>query len=142
LANLKSQIKRNRQNDRRRLRNRDYRGSARSAVSQARVSIDTNAPNSKEALMHAIRILDKAAERGAIHRNNASRRKSRLMKRLAAANAQPIPVVMEPQSTAVEMTEGEIETAAASKKKGAAKKGAPVKKQAAKKPAAKKAVKK
>lgn len=91
--------------------------------------------------MHAIRILDKAAERGAIHRNNASRRKSRLMKLLAAVNAQPIAAVLEPQSTAVEMTEGEIETPA-SKKKGAAKKSAPVKKQATKKPAAKKAVKK
>jgi small subunit ribosomal protein S20 len=142
LANLKSQIKRNRQTNRRRLRNRDYRGSARSAVNQARVSIDTNAPDSKEALIHAIRVLDKAAERGAIHRNNASRRKSRLMRHLAAANAQPVQAVMEPQSNKVEVSEGEIGTEIGAKKKGAAKKASPAKKQAVKKPAAKKTTKK
>jgi small subunit ribosomal protein S20 len=84
LANIKSQIKRNRQNENRRLRNRNVRGSARSAVNQARAAFEENAPETKEAVLKAISALDKAAEKGVIHRNNAARRKGRLMKRLAS----------------------------------------------------------
>jgi small subunit ribosomal protein S20 len=85
LANIKSQIKRNKQNEKRRLRNRVFRGSARTAVRDARVAIEGGeAPASKEAVQAAISRLDKAAEKGAIHKNNAARRKSRLMKALAA----------------------------------------------------------
>jgi small subunit ribosomal protein S20 len=87
LANIKSQIKRNRQNEKRRLRNRFFRGAARTAVSQARASMETGAPETKEAVLKAISALDKAAERGVIHPNNAARRKGRLMKRLAALGA-------------------------------------------------------
>jgi small subunit ribosomal protein S20 len=83
LANIKSQIKRNRQNDKRRLRNRTFRGSARVAVREARTAIDTGKPD-KDAVLLAISRLDKAAEQGVIHKNNAARRKSRLMKALAA----------------------------------------------------------
>jgi small subunit ribosomal protein S20 len=85
LANIKSQIKRNRQNEKRRLRNRVYRGSARVAVRHARSAMES-APveESRTAVMEAISALDRAAEKGVIHKNNASRRKSRLMKRLAA----------------------------------------------------------
>jgi small subunit ribosomal protein S20 len=84
LANIKSQIKRNKQNERRRLRNRVFRGSARTAVGNARAAIEGGeAPASKEAVLAAISRLDKAAEKGAIHKNNAARRKSRLMKALA-----------------------------------------------------------
>ena len=84
MANIKSQIKRNRQNENRRLRNRNLRGSARSAVNQARAAFEENAPETKEAVLKAISALDKAAEKGVIHRNNAARRKGRLMKRLAS----------------------------------------------------------
>jgi small subunit ribosomal protein S20 len=83
LANIKSQIKRNRQNDKRRLRNRTFRGSARVAVREARTAIDTGKPD-QSAVLEAISRLDKAAEMGVIHKNNAARRKSRLMKALAA----------------------------------------------------------
>ena len=83
MANIKSQIKRNRQNDKRRLRNRTFRGSARVAVRDARTAIDTGKPD-KAAVLEAISRLDKAAEKGVIHKNNAARRKSRLMKALAA----------------------------------------------------------
>jgi small subunit ribosomal protein S20 len=89
LANIKSQIKRNRQNENRRLRNRNMRGSARSAVNQARAAFEENAPETKEAVLKAISALDKAAEKGVIHRNNAARRKGRLMKRLAAFGNTP-----------------------------------------------------
>ncbi|HEX5836850.1 MAG TPA: 30S ribosomal protein S20 [Anaerolineales bacterium] len=84
MANIKSQIKRNRQNEKRRLNNRNVRGAARTAVNQARISFDEGAPETKEAVLKAISAIDKAAEKGVIHKNNAARRKSRLMKRLAA----------------------------------------------------------
>jgi small subunit ribosomal protein S20 len=83
LANIKSQIKRNRQNEKKRLRNRTFRGSARAAVREARATIDAGKPD-KAAVIEAISRLDKAAEKGVIHKNNAARRKSRLMKALAA----------------------------------------------------------
>jgi small subunit ribosomal protein S20 len=86
LANIKSQIKRNRQNEKRRLRNRTFRGAARAAVRDARGSIETGTPD-KAAVTLAISRLDKAASMGVIHKNNAARRKSRLMKALAAAEA-------------------------------------------------------
>jgi len=89
LANIKSQIKRNRQNEKKRLRNRTVRGSARTAVSQARAALEAGTPETKEAVLKAISMLDKAAERGVIHANNAARRKGRLMKHLAAFNAKP-----------------------------------------------------
>jgi small subunit ribosomal protein S20 len=84
LANIKSQIKRNRQNEKRRINNRNVRGAARTAVNQARAAFDEGAPETKEAVLKAISAIDKAAEKGVIHRNNAARRKGRLMKRLAS----------------------------------------------------------
>jgi small subunit ribosomal protein S20 len=90
VANIKSQIKRNKQNDKRRLRNRVYRGTARIAVKNARTAIDSGVPESKAAIVSAISALDKAAEQGVIHRNNAARRKSRLEK--AFAKMEPVKV--------------------------------------------------
>ncbi len=84
MANIKSQIKRNRQNEKRRLNNRNVRGSARTAVNQARAAFAEGAEETKEAVLSAISALDKAAEKGVIHKNNAARRKSRLMKKLAS----------------------------------------------------------
>ena len=84
MANIKSQIKRNRQNEKRRVHNRVFRGKARTLVSKARTLVETgDQTNSVEAVRQAVSALDKAAEKGVIHRNNAARRKSRLMKRLA-----------------------------------------------------------
>lgn len=101
MANIKSQIKRNRQNDKRRLRNRVYRGTARIAVKSARTDIQAGVPESKAALTNAISELDKAVERGVLHKNNAARRKSRLMKALARmepAKVEAEAVVVEPVS--------------------------------------------
>jgi small subunit ribosomal protein S20 len=89
LANIKSQIKRNRQNEKRRLRNRIYVGRARTFVRRARTEIEGGSlEDARAATVAAISALDKAAEKGIIHKNNASRRKSRLMKRLAALEKQ------------------------------------------------------
>ena len=84
MANIKSQIKRNLQNEKRRLRNRNIRGAARTAVNQARAAFEANEPETKAAILKAISALDKAAEKGIIHKNNAARRKGRLMKKLAS----------------------------------------------------------
>lgn len=84
MANIKSQIKRNLQNEKRRLRNRRIRGAARTAVNQARVALQASNPETKEKVLKAIKALDKAAEKGVIHKNNAARRKGRLMKKLAS----------------------------------------------------------
>jgi len=83
LANIKSQIKRNRQNEKRRLRNRVVSGRARTFVRKARFEIEEgNLEEARSATMVAISQLDIAASKGVIHKNNAARRKSRLMKRL------------------------------------------------------------
>ena len=114
MANIKSQIKRNKQNDKRRLRNRVYRGTARIAVKNARTAIDSGTPESKAALVSAISALDKAAEQGVIHRNNAARRKSRLEKAFAK---------MEPAKVEAAMVEpvAEIETKKPAARRRAAK---------------------
>jgi small subunit ribosomal protein S20 len=83
LANIKSQIKRNKQNEKRRINNRNLRGASRSAVSAARASFEKSAPETKDLVLKAISELDKAAEKGVIHKNAAARRKGRLMKKLA-----------------------------------------------------------
>jgi small subunit ribosomal protein S20 len=88
LANHKSAIKRIRTSERRRVRNRVFISRARTEVKKARVEIENNdLPASREAVLMALRTLDKAATKGIIHKNNAARRKSRLMKRLAALEA-------------------------------------------------------
>ena len=85
MANIKSAIKRNKQNEKRRVLNRVYHGRARTFVSKARNLIEKE--ESKEVVLasvaEAVKALDEAAQKGVIHKNNAARRKSRLMKRLA-----------------------------------------------------------
>jgi small subunit ribosomal protein S20 len=89
LANIKSAIKRNKQAEKRRLRNRIFAGRARTFVKKARVAIgDGGVEDARQATLQAIKALDKAAEKGIIHKNNAARRKSRLMKHLATLEKQ------------------------------------------------------
>jgi len=89
LANTASAIKRIRQNERRRLRNRVHRNKARTFVKKARVALESGEPNAaRVATLEAIKSLDKAASKGIIHKNNAGRRKGRLMKHLAAIEKQ------------------------------------------------------
>ena len=85
MANIKSAIKRNKQNEKRRLRNRVYRGSARTFVARARVALARqDLETAESATMAAVSALDKAAQKGVIHKNNPALRNSMLMKRLAA----------------------------------------------------------
>jgi small subunit ribosomal protein S20 len=84
LANIKSQIKRNKQNEKRRVRNRVTRGRTRTFVTKARTAIQGgDVEAARAATLEAISELDRAAGKGVIHKNNAARRKSRLMKHLA-----------------------------------------------------------
>ena len=98
MANIKSQIKRNRQNDKRRLRNRVYRGAARTAVKNTRAAMLTGDPEtSRTALLAAISQLDRAAQKGVLHKNNVARRKSRLMRQFARMGPAPVEAVAEPK---------------------------------------------
>lgn len=88
LAHHKSALKRIRSNERKRLRNRVFRSRARTEIKKARVLIESgDIENARQAVVQAIRTLDKAAVKGILHRNNVARRKSRLMKRLARLEA-------------------------------------------------------
>ncbi|MCX7683594.1 MAG: 30S ribosomal protein S20 [Anaerolineae bacterium] len=83
MANTKSALKRLRSAERRRLRNRMHKGRARTAVKKARLLIEAGKlEEAREAVRAAVSALDRAAEKGVIHKNNAARRKSRLMQRL------------------------------------------------------------
>jgi small subunit ribosomal protein S20 len=86
VANIKSQIKRNKQNEKRRLRNKAVRSELRTRVKSAVTLATTGAEESADALRLAIKRIDKAAAAGVIHKNQAARRKSRLMKRVSAAS--------------------------------------------------------
>jgi small subunit ribosomal protein S20 len=85
VANIASQIKRNRQNEKRRLRNRAVRSELRSRIKGAHTDAEAGADTSAESLRLAMKRIDKAAQKGVIHKNEAARRKSRLAKRVAAA---------------------------------------------------------
>jgi len=75
--------KRMRQEQKRRLHNRSVKSLVKTQITKARqaVALDENA---EEAVRAAVSELDRAAKKGVIHRNNAARRKSRLMKQLNA----------------------------------------------------------
>ncbi len=85
MANIKSALKRIRQNEKRRLHNRAYRSRTRTLIKNARTAIESgNVDEAREATRVAVRDLDKLATRGVVHKRNAARRKGRLMKQLAA----------------------------------------------------------
>jgi small subunit ribosomal protein S20 len=90
VANIKSQIKRNRQNERRRERNKAVRTELKTAAKKARTAVSEDGGEAAtELLRSASRAIDKAASRGIVHKRAAARRKSRLAK--AAGNAAPSP---------------------------------------------------
>jgi small subunit ribosomal protein S20 len=90
VANIRSQIKRNRQNERRRLRNKSVRSELRTRTKRALQAATDQSPDAAELLRLAVKRIDKAAARGIIHKNQAANRKARLMRRVArlAADAE------------------------------------------------------
>lgn len=89
MANHKSALKRIRSSERKRVRNRIYISRTRTEVKKARVAIQKgDGEAAAEQTRAAISQLDKAAVKGIIHKRNAARRKSRLMRQLNALQAQ------------------------------------------------------
>lgn len=87
MPNIASAKKRMRQEEKRRARNKSVKSTVRTYVTSARNAIAANPadPTTEEAIRAAISELDSAVSKGVLHRNNAARRKSRLMARLHAA---------------------------------------------------------
>ena len=81
MANTKSAMKRIRQSEKRRVRNRTIRSQVRTAVKTARTA---GGDALRAAVAEAIRSLDRAVTKGVVHRNTAARKKSALARRLAA----------------------------------------------------------
>ena len=84
MPNIKSAIKRVRVAEKKRLRNRVVRSAVRTYVKTAERSIQLTVPDqavTAAAVKRALQELDAAASKGVIHKNNAARRKSRLMKK-------------------------------------------------------------
>jgi small subunit ribosomal protein S20 len=86
MANIKSQIKRNRSNERRRLRNQAVRSELKTRVKRATQELDAGSEDAPESVRLAQKRLDKAAAKGRIHKNQAARRTSRLMKKAVTAD--------------------------------------------------------
>ena len=84
MANTASAKKRMRQNARRQVMNRTVITRARTYLKRARQAIDAGKADAAGSVREAISELDRAAAKGVIHKNNADRRKRRLMKRLRA----------------------------------------------------------
>lgn len=83
MANTKSALKRMRQNERRRLRNRNTRSRIRTLLKDARTALAGSGGEAPAIVREAIRALDKAVTQGVLHRNTAARKKSALARRLA-----------------------------------------------------------
>jgi small subunit ribosomal protein S20 len=87
VANIRSQIKRNRQNEKGRLRNKAVRSEMRTRTKRALQTAEQGTEDAAEVLRLAIKRIDKAAALGSIHKNQAANRKSRLMRRVNALNS-------------------------------------------------------
>ena len=82
MANIKSQIKRNRTNEVRRVRNKAAKSEVKTRVKAAVRTAEEGTETAAEALRLAVKRIDKAAARGIIHHNQAANRKGRLMRRI------------------------------------------------------------
>jgi small subunit ribosomal protein S20 len=89
VANTRSALKRMKQSEKRRVRNRGIRSRVRSAVKTARTAVDGKQAEGQGAdvaalVRDAIRTLDRAVSQGIVHRNTAARKKSALARKLAS----------------------------------------------------------
>ena len=81
MANIKSQKKRNRQNEKRRVRNKGVRSELKTRIKVAHDGVASGADDAAELVKDAQKRLGKAATKGVIHKNAAARRTSRLMRK-------------------------------------------------------------
>jgi small subunit ribosomal protein S20 len=85
VANIKSQIKRNRQNEAAHERNKSVKSALKTAVRKFRAALEAgNADEAKVAALDAAKRLDKAASKGVIHKNQAANRKSAIHKQVSS----------------------------------------------------------
>ena len=84
MANIKSQIKRNRQNESRRQRNKAARSTLKTKVKNFLSAAESGDASAGERLQEVNRALDKAASKGVIHKNKAASQKSRLARKLSS----------------------------------------------------------
>jgi small subunit ribosomal protein S20 len=87
VANIRSQIKRNRQAVKRQARNKGVRSELRTRTKKANAAIAEDVTSAEDSIRLAVKRIDKAAAKGVIHKNQAANRKSKLMKRAAKATA-------------------------------------------------------
>ncbi len=103
MPNIKQAKKRARNSEKRQMRNRAVRSRAKTFVTRAEKLVFAGEMESaQKAVAESIKTLDRAAEKGIIHPNNAARRKSRLMKKLNQAQASSAEVVEEEVAEAEE----------------------------------------
>jgi small subunit ribosomal protein S20 len=88
VANIKSQIKRNRQNLVRHERNKAVRSEVKTRSKAAVAAAESGDDDADARLRQAVKRIDMAAAKGVIHKNQAARRKSRLMARVNRASAE------------------------------------------------------
>ena len=85
MANIKSQIKRNKQNEKRHERNKAVKSGLKTAISKFRTAAEAGEKESAIVLgAEANKMLDKAASKGVIHKNQAANRKSAISKTSAS----------------------------------------------------------
>lgn len=88
MANLKSAIKRVNTNNKKRERNKALKSKMRTEIKKVEKFIEMNElEEAKNAFRTATKAIDKAVQKGAIHKNNGNRQKSRLAKKLNKASA-------------------------------------------------------
>lgn len=85
MPNIRSVVKDVKKSRANRLRNISAKSALKTFVKKAKTALEADDPQAAAAVRTAVSFIDKTAERGIIHRNAASRRKSRLMKRAARA---------------------------------------------------------
>jgi small subunit ribosomal protein S20 len=138
LTHSRSAEKRVRQAEQRRLRNRSVRAATRTQVRKAQPLMAAgHLDEAQSAVREAVSALDKAAEKGVIHANNAARHKSRLMLKYNSAVSAAATAVAEPPKPARRATKKEAPAKAPVKAKAKAPTKATAKKPAPKKPTSK-----
>ncbi|HMG42802.1 MAG TPA: 30S ribosomal protein S20 [Acidimicrobiales bacterium] len=85
MANIKSQIKRNKQNEKRQERNKAVRSELKTRVRVAVDAAEAGADDTADKVRAAVKRIDTAAAKGVIHKNQAARRKSRLIATVSRA---------------------------------------------------------
>jgi small subunit ribosomal protein S20 len=88
VANIKSQIKRNLQNEKARVRNKAVRSELKTRTKNVVTAAEQGSDDLEAQTRLAIKKIDKAASKGVIHKNTAARRKSRLMAQVARVQAE------------------------------------------------------